>query len=277
MKKYFWILVCVAFSFLGSCGDEDDIVKPKLETGSPLAQVADLPDSLHLMSDAQNAREAQGWANELFLAVWSEAGWAHAVLYPSRLLTWKQIDGGCWRCSYGYGADTLSRGVYLACPAEHGHRWRLDYRQWCEPDVICSSRLIARGTTGTAGTTGAFSVFSRYDSSQAMASWEWIAPAGADSIHWTFFRGEARPGSLAATMDWSMSEDGTRYWIWAWPADEKWEMRVAADPTTGWLKDYRWNDTGGTWRRAEIFNWSNGHGTWETYGASGQIIQSLSW
>lgn len=277
MRKYPCILVYLLLSLFAACGHKDSIVAPKLETGEPLAQVADLPDSLDLMSTAPNAREAQGWANELFNAVWAEAGMAHAVLYPSRFLSWKQIESGCWRCSYSYGADTLTQGVYLACPAVHGHRWRFDYRQWCAPGVVCGSYLIARGTSGTAGMTGAFSWYSRSDSTRVTSSWKWSASADGDSIRWTFYRGEITPAALAATMDWSLSDDGTRDWVWMWPTDEKWEMQVAAAPTTGWLKDSIWSAAASEWDVAQIFNWSNGHGTWDTYGAGGQIVQSMSW
>jgi hypothetical protein len=277
MKKCLCIWIWLALALLASCGDEDNLVKPKLETGAPLAQVADLPDSLELISDAPVARDAQAWATELFNAVWMEAGTARAALYPSRILPWSRTDRGCWRCSYGYGADTLAEGVYLACPAVHGHSWRFDYRKWCDSHSVCDYHPIARGTTGTAGRTGAFSQYFRYDSTQVMYSWEWTASAGADSVHWTFYRGEIVPARPAATMDWSVGADGTRSWIWAWPADERWEMQVASDPATGWLKDYIWNASTGAWRVTHIFNWSGGHGTWDKYNASGQLIESLSW
>jgi hypothetical protein len=277
MKKYLCISICFAFALLSSCGDDDNIVKPKLETGAPLAQIADLPDSLDLESNAPVARDAQAWAMELFHAVWGDAGLARAALYPSRFLPWSRTDGGCWRCSYTNGADTLSENVYLACPAVHGHRWRFDYRKWCIPHNICDYRPIARGTTGTAGTTGAFSEYFPYDSTRALYSWEWAASAAADTIHWTFYRGEIVHIKPAATMDWSVGADGTRNWTWAWPADERWEMQVASDPSTGWLKDYIWNTSTGVWRVTHIFNWSGGHGTWDKYNASGQLIESLSW
>ena len=277
MKKYLCIVISFSLFLLASCSDDDNIVKPRLETGTPLAQVADLPDSLDLMSAAPNARAAQAWVAELFLAVWGEAGMAHAGLYPSRFLTWSRTDDGCWRCSYGYGADTLSRGVYLACPAVHGHRWRFDYRQWCAPGVICRYYPIARGTTAAAGTTGAFSQYSRYDSTRVAFSWEWRVQPGAQSIRWTFYRGKIEPAAYSAMMDWSVLDSGARIWIWTWPNNERWEMEVMADPSTGWLKDYLWNDSTQTWRLVHFFNWSGGHGTWDKYDASDQIIESLSW
>lgn len=94
MKKYLCIPICLALALLASCGDDDNPVKPRLETGAPLAQVADLPDSLDLMSDAPIARDAQAWATELFNAVWGDAGRARAILYPSRFLPWSRTDGG---------------------------------------------------------------------------------------------------------------------------------------------------------------------------------------
>ncbi|MGD1048839.1 MAG: hypothetical protein ABR899_08835 [Candidatus Krumholzibacteriaceae bacterium] len=277
MKNYLCISICLTLALLASCGDDDNFVRPKLETGAPLAQVADLPDSLDLMSDAPVARDAQAWALDLFHAVWGEAGLARAALYPSQFLPWSRTDGGCWRCSYGNGADTLEENVYLACPAVHGHTWRFDYRKWCDHHVVCDYRPLARGTTGTAGRTGAFSEYFPYDSTQVLYSWEWTASAGADSIHWTFYRGAIEHVKAAATMDWSVSADGTRHWIWAWPADERWEMQVASDPSTGWLKDYIWNASTGAWRISHIFNWAGGHGTWDKYNASGALIESLSW
>jgi hypothetical protein len=277
MRKFTCISVGLLLSLLASCGHKDSVVTPKPETGAPLAQAADLPDSLDLMSGDANALEAKAWANELFNAVWFEAGMARAILYPSRVLVWRQVERGCWRCSYSYGADTLSQGVYLACAAVHGHRWRFDHRQWCAPGVPCGYYLIARGTTGTAGLTGAFTLYSRSDSTLATFSWKWTASTDVDSIQWTFYRGEISSGTIAATLDWSEDGDGAKHWVWAWPADERWEMQVAANPTTGWLKDYLWSAAASEWHLAQNFNWSGGHGTWDTYGAGGQIVRSLSW
>jgi hypothetical protein len=277
MKKYVWIAIFFLLLLLFSCGDDDTIVKPRLETGEPLAQVADLPDSLDLLSEDPNAQAAQAWATELFLAVWTQAGAAHAYLYPSRLNDWEQIEGGCWRSSYRYGLDSLKRGVYLACPLAHGHRWRFDNRQWCAVGVECAYYPVARGITGTAGKTGSFIVLSPYDSTKVMSSWEWFAAAESDSIHWDFYLGEKDPGRLMATMDWSIDEDGTRNWVWEWPADEKWEMQTDPDPSTGWLRDYLWNADAGVWRLAHVITWSSGHGRWDQYDTNGQIIESLSW
>jgi len=94
MNKYLCLSICLTLALLASCSDDDNLVKPKLDTGAPLPQVADLPDSLDLMSDDPVARDAQAWATELFNAVWGEAGMAYAGLYPSRILPWSQTDGG---------------------------------------------------------------------------------------------------------------------------------------------------------------------------------------
>lgn len=280
MKTLPYIVLCFALVLLASCSDDDSVVntKPKPESGKPVAQVADLPDSLDLESDAPNARDAQAWAMELFQAVFWEAGMARAALYPSQVLPWSKTDEGCWRSSYTYGADTLSRAVYRACPAGHGHEWRFDFRQWCAPGVICGYYPIARGTTGENGATGAFSQFSRADSTRVTLSWTWSVGPSGEAIRWTFYRGEAAPVRLAATMDYSMSEDGTRSWVWTWPNDEKWTMFwVMADPSYGRLVDYLWNDSTNTWRLAHIFNWERGHGTWDKYNAAGEIVETLTW
>jgi hypothetical protein len=109
-------------------------------------------------------------------------------------------------------------------------------------------------------------------------SWTWKLELDGATIRWTFYRGEAAPGRLAATMDWSASEDGTRNWVWMWPNDEKWTMFwVAGDPSYGRLVDYLWNDSAGAWRLTHIFNWERGHGTWDKYGLDGEIIETLSW
>jgi hypothetical protein len=278
MKTLPCIVLCLSLALLASCSDDGiRIVKPKPETDPPLAQVADLPDTLHLMSDDPNARAAQAWAAELFLAVWREAGMARAALYPSRFLTWSRTDDGCWRCSYGFGADTLSRDVYRACPNGNGHEWRFDYRQWCAPEVICGYYPIARGTTGPEGITGAFSQYSRYDSTQVTFSWTWRVESGGEAIRWTFYRGEIEPGAQSATMNWSVWPEGGSAWIWTWPNDEKWTMWVMADPSFGRLVDYLWNDSTHAFRLAHIINWEGGHGTWDKYNSDEQIIETLSW
>jgi hypothetical protein len=93
MKKYLCISICFTLALLASCGDDDNSVKPKLETGVPLAQMADLPDSLDLMSDAPVVREAEAWGLGIFNAVWGETGLARAALYPSQFLPWSRTDG----------------------------------------------------------------------------------------------------------------------------------------------------------------------------------------
>jgi hypothetical protein len=277
MKTLPRILLCLSFALLASCADEDDVVKPKPETGAPIAQAADLPDSLDLRSSAPNARAAQARATELFTAVFWEAGMARAVLYPTRDLPWSRTGDGCWRASYTPGTDPLSLGVYRACPAAGGHTWRFDLIQLCSPAVICSCRPIARGETGENGATGAFSRYSRYDSTRVVSSWQWIASAGADSIHWTFYQGEIEPAAYSAAMDWCVDESGARTWIWVWPVDERWEMEVQADPATGWLKDYLWNGSKSAWILSDSFAWSGGHGTWNRCDEAGEVIETLGW
>jgi hypothetical protein len=191
---------------------------------------------------------------------------------------WEEARPGCRVRELGARADTVCSYTLWLCGTDGGYEYSEVLNGPCvATQAPFSDWTHVSGVSSADGTTGDFRSFQTSRSGAVSRAWSWQSSPDFGVIDWSFYNGDRRDSNFAGALHWDGGDPDLARVGFRWSRDQKWEAEIARDGRSGRMTVLALDPASNTWHAREEIAWLPAHGTWDTYDATGILVEARSW